>query len=330
MLEIALMMERIYPSPLKPGDNICVVAVSGSVAELHQNLINKAVDVLRSLELAVSFSAHSMEKRKTGAADLENRLADLHDAFANPEVAAILIGVGGTNAIEMLPYMDFDLIRAHPKPICGFSDATVILNAIYSRTGIITYYGPMLFSFVVNIDPDYTLDYLRNALFLRSAYTLTPAIKWGNYTDLHSDMVNKGYQVIRKGDADGLLVGGHLPSLNLLQGTVYLPELEDAILFIEICERYGKSTIDKLGQYLGALMLQKGADKVRGLLVGRLVNDDTVTTDDLKNALLSRADLKDIPIIINVDFGHTTPMVTLPVGGRINILKSKMIISNTE
>jgi len=298
---------------------IRVVAVSDSLEGLHVNLISKATAVLGSLRMTVSFSAHCMDKRSGNAGDVRNRVADLHDAFADSRVAAILIGVGGTNAIDMLPHLDYELIRAHPKPICGFSDATVILNAIYARTGLVTYYGPMLFSFVGNVEPDYTLENFRKAVLQRASYVLTPAAKWGNYTELNSDRINEGYQVIREGNADGVLVGGHVPSLNLLQGTDYLPDLNGAVLFIEICERYGKATIEKLNQYLGALLLQKGAGGIRALLVGRLYAADGVTADELKRVLLSRDDLSHIPIIVNVDFGHTTPMVTLPVGGRIRI-----------
>ena len=82
---------------------------------------------------------------------------------------------------------------------------------------------------------------------------------------------------------------------NLLQGTTYLPDLENAILFIEICDRYGKDTVSELNQYLGALMLQKGADKLKGLLIGRFIKDEAVRPDDIKALLLSREDLKDMP-----------------------------------
>src|SRR6201999_1682825 len=132
--------------------------VSGSMNVLHENLINKAVDVLRRAGLSVSFAPHARDKRSGDAADVRNRAADLHEAFTDPGVAAILVAVGGTHAIDLLPHIDYELIRKHPKPICGFSDATIILNAIYAQTGVITYYGPMFFSFAVNIDPVYTMD----------------------------------------------------------------------------------------------------------------------------------------------------------------------------
>lgn len=304
-----------------------IVAVSESLFCLHDNVISRAIDNLRKLELKVTFSAHGAEKRTDRDTDVKNRVADLHAAFADPQVKGILIGLGGVNAVEMLPYINFDLISAFPKPICGFSDATIILNAIYSRTGLITYYGPMLFSFAANVDLEYTIDYFRKAVFLKVPYALTPGSTWGNYTALQSERINEGFQVIREGNAEGILIGGHVPSLNLLQGTTYLPDLENAILFIEICDRYGKDTLPKLSQYLGALLLQKGADKLKGLLIGRFTMDERVTPDDIRAALLSREDLKDIPIIVNVDFGHTTPMVTLPVGGRVRILKDQVTIS---
>lgn len=308
-------------------NTIRVVAVSGSMDVLHENLINKAVAVLHEAGLNVSFAPHVKDKRSGDAADIRNRVADLHQAFADPGVAAILIAVGGTQAIDLLPHLDYELIRRYPKPICGFSDATVILNAIYARTGVITYYGPMFFSFAVNIDPAYTMSYFHKALFRRSAYTLEPAVYWGNYTELHTKRVNEGYKVIRAGSTAGILIGGHVPSLNLLQGTAYMPDLEDAVLFIEICERYGKATIDKLSQYLTALRGQKGADKIRALLIGRLYKDDAVSDDELKKVLLARDEWKDIPIILHVDFGHTTPMVTLPLGGRITIAPDGILVS---
>ena len=187
---------------------------------------------------------------------------DLHAAFKDPQVAAILIGVGGTHAIELLPWLDFELIRAHPKPIYGFSDATILLNAIYAVTGMTTYYGPLFFSFAVNADLHSTLDYWQRALFSKKPYALTPAARWGNYMDLNKDLVNEGYQVVREGNADGKLVGGHLPSLK----------------------------------------------------------------DELKASLLSRENLKHLPVVMNVDFGHTTPMVPLPIGGRISIDKEQLYI----
>jgi hypothetical protein len=72
----------------------------------------------------------------------------------------------------------------------------------------------MLFSFAANIDPAYTMDYFRKALFLKPAYALNPALHWGNYTELHSNRINEGYQVIRVGSASGILVGGHMPSFS--------------------------------------------------------------------------------------------------------------------
>jgi muramoyltetrapeptide carboxypeptidase LdcA involved in peptidoglycan recycling len=148
--------------------------------------------------------------------------------------------------------------------------------------------------------------------------------------DMYRNFVNEGYQVIREGHADGILVGGHLPSLNLLQGTRYLPELEGAVLFVEICDRYGKDAVSKLNQYLDALLLQKGADGLKGLLVGRLLKEEAVSSDELTASLLARGNLKHIPIIINVDFGHTTPMVTLPVGGRISIDKDQLRVEQAQ
>jgi muramoyltetrapeptide carboxypeptidase len=96
---------------------------------------------------------------------------------------------------------------------------------------------------------------------------------------------------------------------------------------MEICDRYGKDTVAKFNQYLDALLLQKGADGLAGLLVGRLLKEAAVSSDELKASLLARENLTHLPIVMNVDFGHTTPMVTLPIGGRISIQSDQLLIA---
>ncbi|SKA48103.1 Muramoyltetrapeptide carboxypeptidase LdcA (peptidoglycan recycling) [Chitinophaga eiseniae] len=319
-------MGILVPEVLKVADEIVVIAVSEGLHALPGNLIRKAVGELESHGLKVTVSDDLTGNAEVTSDSIIKRAMLLNDAFANPSVKAVLIGLGGVSAIEILPYIDFELIKKNPKPLCGFSDATIVLNAIYARTGLITYYGPMLFSFVANADIDYTWDAFKRALFSKSSFEIKPAVKWGNYNELKGERINTGFRIVREGSAVGRLTGGHVPSFNLLQGTPYFPSLEGAVLFVEICERYGNDTAGKLKQYINALLLQNGADKLKGLMVGRFYHQQGGAPDDISDMLLSHALLQDIPVITNVDIGHTTPMVTLPIGGQVRMEQGRITI----
>ena len=97
---------------------------------------------LRELGLSVSYGEHVDERDRYDSSSISSRLSDLHTAFVDHDIDAILTVIGGHNSNELLPHLDFDLIAANPKIVCGYSDITALLNAITSQTGIVTYYGP--------------------------------------------------------------------------------------------------------------------------------------------------------------------------------------------
>ena len=94
------------------------------------------------LGLRLGYGEHVGVRDDFDSSPVADRVADLHAAFADPDVAAILTVIGGFNSNELLPYLDWDLIAAHPKVFCGYSDITALQNAILARTGLVTYSGP--------------------------------------------------------------------------------------------------------------------------------------------------------------------------------------------
>lgn len=127
---------------LQQGDHIRIVSPSSSVARIGGFDANlPAKTALENLGFRVSFSKNYLANDMLGSASIDERVADLHDAFADPSVDAILATIGGFNANELLPYLDYQLIANNPKIICGYSDTTAILNAIFAKTGIKTYMG---------------------------------------------------------------------------------------------------------------------------------------------------------------------------------------------
>ena len=111
------------------------------------------------------------------SSSIKSRVADLHAAFADDSVDAILATIGGFNSNELLPYIDYDLIAKHPKIICGYSDSTAFLNAIFAKTGNLTYMGPSYSSFKMKEGQDYQIKAWLNAM-TKSAYDLVPSQEW--------------------------------------------------------------------------------------------------------------------------------------------------------
>ncbi len=113
-------------------------------------------------------------------------------------------------------------------------------------------------------------------------------------------------------------MGGSYWCLNMLQGSPYFPDLNDAVLFLEHPAE-GKATLMNLDSGLRALSFQDSFQNVRGIVLGRFARGGEVTRENVSDLLRGIARLKHLPVIANCDFGHTTPMLTLPIGGRCRL-----------
>ncbi len=135
---------------------------------------------LHALGLRVSFGRHVEERDTFNSASISSRCHDLHEAFADDSVDAILTVLGGFNANQLLDHLDWDLIAAHPKIFCGYSDITALSNAMVARSGLVTYSGPHYASFGMRDHFDQTLAWFEACLFHPNAITLEPAQEWSN------------------------------------------------------------------------------------------------------------------------------------------------------
>lgn len=310
---------------LQKGDSIIVIAPSESFKTISAIGPVAAERVAKEFDLTVTYGKHSAaDPDILGSYANESRIKDLHDAFADKSSNAIICATGGYNANELLPHIDWDIIRKNPKPFIGSSDATVLLNAIHAKTGIVTYHGPNFFRFGMKLGLEYTLQYFRSALFSSEPYLVSPSPEWSEdrwYRDQNQRNFtpNEGYFVVNAGSASGKMLGGNLCSLNLLQGTEYMPELKDAILFIEEDALAGDMTFGEFTRNLQSLLQQQNADTIRGVLIGRFFSVSEMTKEKMQYLVDSNRILQKIPVIANVDFGHTNPALTLPVGGTVEI-----------
>lgn len=307
----------MFPQKLKKGDEIRVIAPSSSLGIISQANRDLAVEKLGELGLKVSYSKNCEEIDEFNSSAIASRVADLHEAFADKNVKGILTAIGGFNVNQILKYLDYDLIKNNPKILCGYSDITALSNAIYAKTGLVNYSGPAFSTFAIMKGNDYTVEYFQKCLMEENPFEIETSLEWSDdlwYLDQEKRdfFKNEGGLIITEGEAEGKIIGGNLCTLNLLLGTEFMPSFENSILFLEDDE---ESKLRHFDRNLQALLHQMEFSKVKGLLIGRFQKNSKVTDEMIIKMIKTKKELENIPIVANLDFGHTSPIFTFPIGG---------------
>ena len=314
-------MEYLIPKKLKRGDEIRVIAPSNSMGILNKEFRRIPRHRFDLLGFKVTFGNHTNEIDEFESSPISQRIEDLHSAFVDKNVKAVLAVIGGFNSNQLLSYMDFDIIRKNPKIFCGFSDTTALQNAILKKSALISYSGPAYATFGQKKGFEYTLEYFKKCVIEDRPFEVLPSPEfrdehWHKDQEHSHFIKNKGYYVINPGSGAGTIIGGNLCTLNLLQGTDYMPDLRNSIVFIEDDSESKPGNFDR---DLQSLIMQKGFEEVQGLVIGRFQKASKMTREKLTKIIKTKEELKDIPVIADVDFGHTTPMITFPIGGKAEI-----------
>ncbi|MDI3236072.1 LD-carboxypeptidase [Exiguobacterium antarcticum] len=321
---IEQQIPAVVPKRLTDGSHVRLLAPASSLATVESNILDGAIEVLQSLGLCVSISQHARAVNPFGSSDPACRLEDLHTAFADPTIDAILCVRGGFSSNELLDGLDYELIRRNPKILCGFSDITALSQAIFTKSGLVTYSGPMLRALASR--DAYTLQAFRNMLFEDKTMTIQPSHNWHDHVDGKDvTLPNPGHLFLSPGTAAGRLLGGNLCTLNLLQGTAYFPDLRDSILFLEDDYEVHPATF---ARDFASLMAQPGADSIRGIVFGRFQLTTRMTDEHLQYLVQLYPSLSSIPVIAGADFGHTMPLFTFPIGGTAQIEDGKISIGH--
>lgn len=314
--------QSVIPPKLRRGDTVRVIAPARSRAMIMEHDNTRWIDErFAAMGLTLTFGEHVDEDDQFRSASIEHRVADLHAAFADPAVAGIITVIGGFNSNELLPYLDFDLITANPKVFCGYSDITALQNAILARTGLVTYSGPHWSSWGMRDHFEPTGDWFRAAVTDDAPIVVEPAQAWTDDPwfmdqEARTPVPNEGWWPLRTGRATGRIVGGNLSTLALLHGTAYLPSLDGALLFLE--DDF-ESDAAHVARHLTSLLQQPGAAGITGLVVGRFQASSGVTREALDEIVARQPALRGKPVLAGVDFGHTSPLLTLPVGGEAEL-----------
>jgi muramoyltetrapeptide carboxypeptidase len=311
----------MIPQRLIPGDEIRIIAPSTSMALVKGKQIDIAINRLKELGFRITFGRYCENHDEFFSSSVEERIIDLHEAFADQNVKAVLTAIGGYNSNQLLQYIDYQLIRENPKIFCGYSDITSLLLAIYHKTGLTTYSGPHFSSFGMKHGFEYTLRYFLEAVTNDAPFDIEPSEQWSDDAwyleqEQRTFVQNKGYTILQEGSATGNLIGGNLSTINLLQGTEYMPSLENSILFIEDDEETHARIFER---QLQALLHQPEARGINAVLIGRFQNNSQVTEPALQKIISTKQELRGIPVIANVNIGHVHPFATFPIGSQTTV-----------
>jgi len=255
------------------------------------------------------------------------------EAFQDDSIKAIIANIGGDDSIRLLPHIDFTLIRDNPKIFIGYSDTT-ISHLFCHKAGIVSFYGPaVLTDFAENVAmDDYTIEMVKRTLFSTDVIgKIKPAEKWTSefipWEEKNKDIVRKrekhtGYEVIQgTGTVVGELIGGCIEVLEFAKGTALWPEdtyWENSILFFETSE--DKLAPDHLRRWLRNYGAQGMLQKANGIIFGK--PQDEAYYEEYKEVIkqvMQEYHVADIPVLCNMNFGHTEPKMILPYGARAAI-----------
>ena len=296
----------MIPARLNPGDEIRVIAPSRSLSVIWPAMYEAAVEYWKERGHHVTLGRRSRELEDFMSPSIDAKVADIHEAFADPKVKLVISCIGGFNCNSILPRLDYDLIARNPKLLCGYSDVTALLNAVHAKTGLVTYHGPHFSTFGLERDRDYTWRAFNDCLMQSAPVQLMPSDVAGAYT------------VLQPGVCEGAVVGGNLCTLNLLQGTPYMPDLRGKVLFLEDDNIMGDYFCFEFARNLASLLQCEGAQEVAGIVFGRFEESCGMTADVMRR-IIRDAVPTDIPVVFGADFGHVFPMVTFPIGGRVRV-----------
>lgn len=297
----------MIPSKLKKGDTIGVIAPSNYIEKDDLEYINASIALMEASGFKVKFGKYVFEDTLGYGTSPKKRAADINWAFKDDEVKAIMCVKGGEDSNTTLDYIDYEMIKKHPKIICGFSDNTSILNAIHEKTGLVTYHGPT-FKSLTSWETGYAYKQ-----FIKTFAENTESLIMGEPED--------EYTTIQVGQATGELVGGNLSLFTKLVCGKYAVNLQDKILFLE--ELGFEAAPEMVNSNIYYLKQNGVFDRIAGLWIGNYEHPSKIGLEKIiKNAI---GDEYKFPIIKSDNFGHIDKKIIIPIGTKAEINTNEKI-----
>jgi muramoyltetrapeptide carboxypeptidase LdcA involved in peptidoglycan recycling len=327
----------IKPRTLRPGDRVAAVSLSSGWPSVYPRAYEDGKRQFQeAFEVEVVESRHALADSDWLAAHPEARAADLMEILKDPAIQGIVSTIGGDDSIRMLPFLDYSVIRQNPKVFMGYSDSTVTHFA-FLKAGVTSFYGPSL---MAGFDENggllpYMAASLRQMLFLAAPSALTSPNtngwsieSWGWDDEGRNEkrrqlQPSSGWKWLQgSGQRRGRLIGGCLDVIDWLRGTPVWPEpsvWRDSIVFLETSEDQPSPKL--VTHMLRSLAATGVLNEIQGILYGRPYGNEPSfkAYDDALLRVLAELKQTSVPLITRMDFGHTDPKFTLPIGVAVEI-----------
>lgn len=311
-------LQLIKPKKLKKGDTIGLIAPASAAT---RGAYEKAVENLEAMGFKIKTSENARIRKGFLAGNDKHRIEDLHAMFADDSVNGIVCIRGGYGSGRLLSGIDYDLIKANPKVLVGYSDITALLYAVHKNTGLVCFHGPVGASEF----SDFTKDAFEDVLMKgKKSVVIKRPKEW-------QDLESKAFETIaiKEGVASGPLVGGNLSLMVSVLGTPYDMDFEGSMVFIE---EIGESPY-RVDRMLTQLLNSGKLDNAAGLALGVFKGCETSPNDpdyalsvSLKEVLMDRLAKLNIPVIYGLPIGHIDDNATLPFGikAELNVEKGTL------
>ncbi|MDM0957258.1 LD-carboxypeptidase [Clostridium perfringens] len=278
---------------LNKGDKIGVISCSNGLSIKHKNIIDELKLNLKSLDIdMVEGDTLYAKEYNLFSGTGEEKARALEKLFLDKDIKMIFDISGGDLANEALDFLDFDLIKENPKPFFGYSDLTVLLNAIYSQCHITTYNYQLR-----NLIGKFKEEQMQNFK--------------ASFIEGKEDIFNLDYKWINGSHLEGIVVGGNIRCLLKLAGTKYMPDFKDKILFLESFSGNSAKMVTYITQYknLGVF------NEVKGIILGEFTEMERENLKpDIVEILKRVIGEINIPILKTRDLGHGADAKCIPIG----------------
>lgn len=306
------------------GKTIGIITASSPIDRLPEEQIEKAYSYLRSKGWNIKES--SICRKSDGylsVRHIKDRVKALHDFVVDKDIDIIMSFWGGTNTNQLLPYLDYELIKKHPKIYVGYSDTSALLLAITKKTNLVTFHGPAAITYSKPDLMEYCYEYFEKAT-KGAEWSIEEPKKYADDlyflrekdADRRIFKENEGIKIFRGGNCNGEAVVSNLQTLLVLAGTEYLPSLRNKVLFIEESE---DEQMPMIHRFFTHLSLLEDFKDIKGLVVGKFMEHSRVSQDNLKTIFDEISTRFNGPLVYNASFGHTDPIFTIPNGANVEI-----------
>lgn len=301
-----------------------VISPSDDITKIPMEVVERTRSKLKERTgLDVKFSKHIFEEYSP-----EKALEDLYEAYTDDRVGLVMCYKGGNLANKIVNSIDYDIIKKNKKPMIGYSDNAILLNAIYLKTGQKNYYGPTFSAFNMDLGFDFTLSNFNDVVRDNKNFKLNVSDEYSydrkwykNQNDRLFVKNENNIQVINSGVAEGVILGGHMSSFMYLLNNGFTISDNEVILMVEedggISEDSDSSELFKKSfkEKLKLLIDTVGIDIIKAILIGR--SQVPISKQEWAD-IINELELK-IPAACNLDFGHTNPTLSIPIGERIKV-----------